>query len=253
VNVIVYYSNIFLKTLGGFSNIQILLFSAGFGIINFVFAIPAFYTIDTFGRRSLLLFTFPFLALFQLWIAIAFKYQHKPGSPPSTGGWNNAWILGIAGMYLFGVAYSPGEGPVPFVYAAESMPLYIRDVGMGLVTSVNWLFNWLVAFTFPWFFKKFDVYGAFLWYAGWCLFLWVLIFLSVDNDTAPITQFANDLQTASSQKLGSFLSNSSTSCSRSDQPVLQNSPSTEHATISDDTFEEIRLPRRHLRHTRTLT
>lgn len=48
---------------------------------------------------------------------------------------------------LFSVAYSPGEGPVPFVripchsmsrklvltmaklYSAESMPLYVRDVG----------------------------------------------------------------------------------------------------------------------------
>jgi len=33
--------------------------SLGFGIINFVFAMPAFYTIDTFGRRYLLLATFP--------------------------------------------------------------------------------------------------------------------------------------------------------------------------------------------------
>ena len=32
------------------------------GLINFVFAWPAVWTIDTFGRRSLLLFTFPNMA-----------------------------------------------------------------------------------------------------------------------------------------------------------------------------------------------
>jgi hypothetical protein len=36
-----------------------LLASWGFGIINFLFAFPAIWTIDTFGRRTLLLFTFP--------------------------------------------------------------------------------------------------------------------------------------------------------------------------------------------------
>ena len=73
----------------------------GVGIINFAFAVPAFFTIDRFGRRNLLLVTFPFLALFQLLSAIAFKVRSTR--------------LIIAGLYLFAVAYSPGEGPVPFV------------------------------------------------------------------------------------------------------------------------------------------
>ena len=77
----------------------------GVGIINFAFAVPAFFTIDRFGRRNLLLVTFPFLALFQLFSAIAF-ITHKTR-------------LVIAGLYLFALAYSPGEGPVPFVSAAS--------------------------------------------------------------------------------------------------------------------------------------
>lgn len=141
-----------------------LLYTMGFGVINFVFAIPAFLTIDTLGRRSLLLFTFPFLALFQIFNAIAFK----------TAASN--WRLAVAGTYLFTIFYSPGEGPVPFVYAAESMPLYMRDFGMGLVTSFNWLFNWLIAFTAPQYFSSFNQYGIFIWYAAWCIVLWFMIF-----------------------------------------------------------------------------
>lgn len=58
VNVIAYYSSeIFIEA--SFPEQQALAASLGFGIVNFLFAIPAFYTIDTFGRRNLLLTTFP--------------------------------------------------------------------------------------------------------------------------------------------------------------------------------------------------
>ena len=86
----------------------------GIGIINFTCALPAFYTIDTFGRRNLLLVTFPFLALFQLLNAIAFKLK---GAAQTR--------LIITGMYLFSIAYSPGEGPVPFVRIIQ-VPITIR-------------------------------------------------------------------------------------------------------------------------------
>jgi Sugar (and other) transporter len=116
-NVIVYYSTLVLKLVRGetkLSNNEILLFSMDFGITNFVCALPAFYTIDTLGRRSLLLITFPFLAFFQLPTAIG---PALPGEGRSKG------RIAMAGMYLFGFFYYFGEGPVPFVYAAESMPL----------------------------------------------------------------------------------------------------------------------------------
>lgn len=84
VNVIAYYSsNVFAQS--GFSNIQAILAGWGFGarkllshrlnsdedltcllIVNFLFAIPAVYTIDTFGRRNLLLTTFPLMSVFLL-------------------------------------------------------------------------------------------------------------------------------------------------------------------------------------------
>lgn len=44
----------------------------GTGITNFVFAIPAIYTIDTFGRRNLLLTTFPLMGICLLWCGMSF-------------------------------------------------------------------------------------------------------------------------------------------------------------------------------------
>ena len=55
-----YSSTIFAQA--GASTVEALLASFGFGAVNFVFAGPAIWTIDTFGRRNLLLVSFPTMA-----------------------------------------------------------------------------------------------------------------------------------------------------------------------------------------------
>ena len=79
-------------------------------------------TIDTFGRRSLLLFTFPNMA----WTLLAAGLCYIIPKSSSAH-------LGLVAMfvYLFAAFYSPGEGPVPFTYSAEVFPLSHREVGMG--------------------------------------------------------------------------------------------------------------------------
>lgn len=157
VNVLAYYSSlIFLNA--GYSEVSAPIASMGFGILNFVFALPAFYTIDTFGRRNLLLLTFPFMAIFQLWTGLAFLAPEGSMSRK---------VLVTSGMYLFSVAYSPGEGPVPFLYSSESMPLYVRDLGMSLFTAVTWLFNFVLSVTFPPFLRAFGLTGTFGYYSAW--------------------------------------------------------------------------------------
>ncbi|KAI4185302.1 MAG: hypothetical protein L6R41_004216 [Letrouitia leprolyta] len=167
VNVLAYYSSTVFAD-AGLTGQQPLLASMGFGIINFLFAIPAFYTIDTFGRRNLLLCTFPFMAVFQLLTGLGFLLDGKA-----------QLAMVMTGMYLFSVAYSPGEGPVPFLYSAESMPLYVRDVGMSMATALTWFFNFLLAVTFPKFQDAFHNTGAFGYYAAWCVVGWILILLFV--------------------------------------------------------------------------
>ena len=155
MNVIAYYSSeIFLQA--NLSEISALGASLGWGVINFLFAIPAVYTIDTFGRRNLLLTTFPLMSLclfftgFSFWIPSSSKAQ----------------IACVAlGLYLFGIVYSPGEGPVPFTYSAEAYPLYIRPLGMSLATATTWFFNFVLSVTWPSLLKAFKPQGAFAWYA----------------------------------------------------------------------------------------
>lgn len=83
------------------------------------------------------------------------------------------------GIYLFGIVYSPGEGPVPFTYSAEAYPLYIRPIGMSLATATTWFFNFVLSITWPSLQQSFTPQGAFGWYAGWNIvgFFLVLFFV----------------------------------------------------------------------------
>ncbi|OTA57853.1 hexose transporter [Hypoxylon sp. EC38] len=169
VNAIAYYSTeIFIQ--GGFSTQSALAASLGFGIVNFLFALPAFYTIDTFGRRNLLLTTFPLMSLFLFFTGFSFWI------PEGT----TAHVACIAlGIYLYGMVYSPGEGPVPFTYSAEAYPLYIRPIGMSLATATTWLFNSVISLTWPALTQAWTNQGAFSWYAAWNIvgFFLVLFFV----------------------------------------------------------------------------
>ena len=144
----------------------------GFGALNFLFAIPAFFTIDTYGRRNLLLSTFPIMALCLLFTGLSFIIPQE----------SDAKITCVSlGIYLFTIAYSLGEGPVPFTYSAEAYPLYIRTQGMSLATATCWFFNFVLSLTWPSLLNAYKPTGAFCWYAAWNVvgFFLVLFFLYV--------------------------------------------------------------------------
>ena len=83
------------------------------------------------------------------------------------------------GIYLFGMVYSPGEGPVPYTYSAEAYPLYVRTIGMSLATATTWFFNFVLSITWPNIERAFTTPGAFSWYGAWNIvgFFLVLFFL----------------------------------------------------------------------------
>ncbi|KAI5797789.1 MFS sugar transporter [Geopyxis carbonaria] len=179
VNTLIHYSTIILyeavsnnKTKDIQSYRKALLGSMGLGLINFLFALPAVRLIDTRGRRILLLTTFPLMALFMLLMALGFLIPIDTHANARTG-------VIMLGIYLFAIAYSPGEGPVPFTYSAECYPLYVRDVGMSIATAVTWGFNFLVTMTLPAMQSKLKQTGALGFYAAWNVVGFFLILLFV--------------------------------------------------------------------------
>lgn len=169
INIIAFYSStIFVQA--GATTLAALFASWGFGLVNFVFAWPAVFTIDTYGRRTLLLFTFPNMA----WTLLAAGFCfYIPAS-------SNAHLGLIAFfVFVFAAFYSPGEGPVPYTYSAEVFPLSHREVGMAWAVATCLFWAAVLSITFPRILQVFGVVGAFGFYAGLNVIALVMIFLWV--------------------------------------------------------------------------
>ncbi|WYZ35809.1 hypothetical protein EsH8_X_000456 [Colletotrichum jinshuiense] len=172
INIISFYSSTIFKQ-SGISDYTALWASFGFGLINFTFAWPAVWTIDTFGRRTLLLFTFP--NMFWTLLAAGLCYLIDGDNENST-----ARIAAVATfVYLFAAFYSPGEGPVPFMYSAEVFPLSHREIGMSWAVATNNFWASVLSLTFPRMLIAMTATGAFSFYAGLNLVALALIFLFV--------------------------------------------------------------------------
>lgn len=166
INVMSFYSSTIFAD-AGFSTQSALLASFGFGLLNFVFAFPAVFTIDRFGRRTILLSTFPILCIMLL--VVAFAFYIPEGSTARIA-------VIVLGIYIYTITYSVGEGPVPFTYSAEIFPLRHRMLGMAWATAVLWMGSFVLSLTFPYLLEKFTNTGAFGYYAAWCfVFFWLIL------------------------------------------------------------------------------
>ncbi|KAG5640973.1 hypothetical protein DXG03_006476 [Asterophora parasitica] len=167
INIIAFYSSTIFSN-AGYSTKQALLASWGFGLVNWVFAFPAVWTIDTFGRRNLLLFTFPNMAWTLL--AAGFCFLIHDGNPARVP------LIALF-VFLFAAFYSPGEGPVPFTYSAEVFPLTHREMGMSWAVATCLFWASVLSLTFPRILHAFTATGAFGFYAGLNVVAFVMIFL----------------------------------------------------------------------------
>ncbi|TKA33682.1 hypothetical protein B0A50_00518 [Salinomyces thailandicus] len=169
INIVAFYSSSVFAQAGA-SNLTALLASFGFGLVNFVFAFPAVWTIDTFGRRALLLFTFPNMAWCLLATGFCFYIPED----------SRAHLGCIAFfVFLFAAFYSPGEGPVPFTYSAEVFPLSHREVGMSWAVATCLFWAAVLSLTWPRMVAAFTPTGAFGFYAGLNVTAFVMIFFWV--------------------------------------------------------------------------
>ncbi|OAG35752.1 hypothetical protein AYO21_10069 [Fonsecaea monophora] len=171
MNIIAFYSStVFVQA--GASEHTALLTSLGYGIVNFVFAIPAIFLIDRFGRRSLLLSTFPHMAWTLL--AAGFCFYIPESSKAHVG------LIALF-IYAFTALYSVGQGPVAFVYSAEAFPLSHREIGNSWAVSATFALSSALSLTFPLMLNTFTATGAFGFYAGMNVFVFILMFLFVPD------------------------------------------------------------------------
>jgi hypothetical protein len=167
---IIYSSSLFCAagTVDSGSTRSPLWFSWGIGLTNVAFAFPAYFLIDTRGRKWLLMVTLPILACL---LAITAGGFSIPENHPST----RKPVIAVF-TYVFTAVYSLGVGPVPFTYSAEIFPLEQRIVGMSLAVSVNLLGLGLLILFAPFATEEATLLAAF---AGLNVAAFILVWLFV--------------------------------------------------------------------------
>lgn len=168
INIIAFYSSTIFSN-AGFSTFAALLASCVFGFVNFLGAFPAVWTMDSLGRRSLLLWTLPCMALTLLATGLSFKLPQG----------DVQFSILAALIYLFCAEYSPGMGPVPSAYSAEVFPLSHREVGMSFAVATANFWAAVLSLTFPELLAWLGSGGAFELYAVLNVVAFVLVWLFV--------------------------------------------------------------------------
>ncbi|RAL09352.1 putative facilitated glucose transporter [Aspergillus homomorphus CBS 101889] len=177
INIISFYSSTIFER-AGYDATQALYASLGYGAIQVVFTIPTVFLIDTKGRRTLTLLTFPLMCIFLLAAGLSLL---------KTDGTKGEKIGPVAlFVYLFTICYSLGEGPVAFQYSAEVFPTIQREQGMAWAVCINNTFAGILSLTFPRMQSVMTPTGAFGFYAGLNLIAWFMIFCFV-RETKQLT------------------------------------------------------------------
>ncbi|ORY35929.1 putative sugar transporter [Naematelia encephala] len=177
INIISFYSSTIFSS-AGYTDVQALYASLGYGAVQVVFTIPTVFLIDTVGRRKLCLMTFPGMCIFLLAAGLSLLKDY--GSKASRVG------PVVLFVYLFTICYSLGEGPVAFQYSAEVFPTIQREQGMAWAVFINNFFAGVLSITFPRMRTVMTPTGAFGFYAGLNLIAWFMIFCFV-RETKQLT------------------------------------------------------------------
>ncbi|KAG8670943.1 hypothetical protein FPOAC2_04245 [Fusarium poae] len=156
VNFIFYYSTPFLKSTGAIDNV--FLISLVFTLVNVCSTPLSFWTVERFGRRSILLIGALGMLICQFLVAIigvTVGFNHTHASPtdadPDRVIANNISAVNaqIAFIAIFIFWFASTWGPGAWIVIGEIFPIPIRSRGVGLSTASNWLWNTIIAVITP--------------------------------------------------------------------------------------------------------
>lgn len=145
INAIFYYSTTLWKSVG-FSESSSFTTSVITAGINVVMTVVSMLFVDRVGRRRLLMIgsTGMFLAL--LLTAVAFSQQQGSGENVSLPGPYGP--LALIGANAFVVFFALSWGPIMWIMLAEMFPNRMRAMALAIGTASNWIFNFIVTFSF---------------------------------------------------------------------------------------------------------
>ncbi|GKT80321.1 quinate permease [Colletotrichum tofieldiae] len=153
-----------------------LLITGFFGLVKVVSCLfYLLFLVERIGRRGSLLGGAFLMGTYMLIIA-CLTATHPPKSVDQ--GLTSTAIASMTMIYLEAMSYNISWGPAPWVYMGEIFPSRIREAGIAIGTSTQWLFNFVFSQATPhavqnlgW--KTFLMFCIFNW--ALVLFVWFFI------------------------------------------------------------------------------
>ncbi len=136
INAILYYGAEIFSNALGYGPQDALKQQLWLGAVNLVFTFVAIFTVDRWGRKPLYLMGSlgMFLGLSVLGFTI---YTQQLG------------VISLLAILLFIGSFAMSMGPVVWVLLSEMFPNHIRSFAMAIAVGAQWLFNGIVASSFP--------------------------------------------------------------------------------------------------------
>ncbi|HOD51324.1 MAG TPA: sugar porter family MFS transporter [Candidatus Hydrogenedentes bacterium] len=135
INVFLYYAPEIFKKLGSAAS-SALLQTVLVGGVNLAFTVIAIWTVDTLGRKPLMLVGSVGMGVCLFALGLAASLRHIEA-------WALIFVLGYIACFALSV------GPVTWVILSEIFPTKIRGRAMAIATFCLWSANFVVSQTFP--------------------------------------------------------------------------------------------------------
>ncbi|KAK9712604.1 Bifunctional purine biosynthesis protein PurH [Basidiobolus ranarum] len=133
INGVTLYSTSIMTETTGMRTAQLI--TVGIAVFNFFINCAACTVIDKMGRRPLLLTSNLLMVVFAITLVIGDKLTVN--------------ILEIISVILFSASFNIGLASIPFIIIPELVPTWAAGVVVSMVTTMNWIGNFLVIFLFP--------------------------------------------------------------------------------------------------------
>ena len=138
INLITYYAATIYESNIKMGKLESRALAAANGTEYFLASWVAVFTIEKFGRRSLMLFGAAGMSFSMVILAITTSFDaQKPG------------IAAAVFLFIFNTFFAIGWLGMTWLYPAEIVPLRIRAPANALSTSANWAFNFMVVMITP--------------------------------------------------------------------------------------------------------
>ncbi|KAM0709556.1 hypothetical protein Q7P35_003595 [Cladosporium inversicolor] len=138
INVTSYYmSYIFINALGISELLSRILAACG-SVDYLIFACLAYFVIERYGRRKVMMWSAAACSICWICISIALGLSEKGG---------DSYVLGsvaVAFFFLFFASFGMGVLGVPWLYPTEINALEMRTKGASLAMATNWICNYAV-------------------------------------------------------------------------------------------------------------